>query len=67
MLEASRVSVAWIPVGICQGALEKTIRYVREREAFGAPIASNQLVQGTFSPCLLILTQSIFARIGVQL
>lgn len=48
VLEASRVSVAWIPVGICQGALEKTISYIKKRDAFGSTIASNQLVQGTF-------------------
>lgn len=46
VLEASRVSVAWIPVGICQGAVEKTIEYTTKRDAFGAVLASNQLVQG---------------------
>jgi len=46
VLEASRISVAWIPVGICQGAIEKTISYVTEREAFGTSLSSNQLVQG---------------------
>lgn len=45
VLEASRVSVAWIPVGICQGALEKTIGYTTKRDAFGSMIASNQLMQ----------------------
>lgn len=46
VLEASRVSVAWIPVGICQGAVEKSLLYVTERESFGSLLASNQLVQG---------------------
>ena len=46
VLEASRVSVAWIPVGICQGAMEKTLSYVAGREAFGASLHSNQIVQG---------------------
>lgn len=46
VLEASRVSVAWIPVGICQGAIDKTLRYCTNREAFGAPLSSNQLIQG---------------------
>ena len=45
VLEVSRVSVAWIPVGICQGAVEKTIEYVKKRSAFGASLASNQLIQ----------------------
>lgn len=46
VLEASRVSVAWIPVGICQGALEKTIQYITNRMAFGSKISSNQIIQG---------------------
>lgn len=46
VLEASRVSVAWIPVGICMGALEKTYEYVAERHAFNAPLSSYQLIQG---------------------
>mmetsp|Transcript_41153 Transcript_41153/g.98547 ORF Transcript_41153/g.98547 Transcript_41153/m.98547 type:complete len:427 (+) Transcript_41153:140-1420(+) len=45
VLEASRVSVGWIPVGICMGALEKTVQYVKERDAFGAPLSSYQLIQ----------------------
>jgi alkylation response protein AidB-like acyl-CoA dehydrogenase len=45
VLEASRVSVAWIPVGIGMGALEKTLEYVTTRHAFQAPLASHQLVQ----------------------
>lgn len=55
VLEASRVSVAWIPVGICQEALEKTLNYVTEREAFGAILGSNQLVQGTNNAILVFL------------
>ena len=47
VLEVSRISVAWIPVGICMGAFNKTIDYVKQREAFGASLASNQLIQGT--------------------
>lgn len=47
VLEASRISVGWIPVGICLGAMEKTIQYVEERKAFGATLSSYQLTQGT--------------------
>jgi alkylation response protein AidB-like acyl-CoA dehydrogenase len=54
VLEVSRVSVAWIPVGICQGALEKTIEYVGERKAFGAYLSSNQIIQGKFIVCQAI-------------
>jgi len=45
VLEASRISVAWVPVGICMGAVEKTITYANERDAFGAVLSSNQLIQ----------------------
>eukprot|EP00980_Cylindrotheca_fusiformis_P025343 scaffold13478_cov132-Cylindrotheca_fusiformis.AAC.36 len=48
VLEVSRISVAWIPVGICQGAVEKTIEYATHRRAFGAYLSSNQLIQGNF-------------------
>ena len=45
VLEASRLTVGWIPVGICISALEKTICYVKQRQAFGASLSSYQLVQ----------------------
>ena len=45
VLEASRLSVAWIPVGICEGALQRTLNYLQERTAFGSPLTTNQLVQ----------------------
>ena len=32
-------------VGICQGCLDASVRYSKEREQFGRPIASFQLVQ----------------------
>ena len=61
VLEASRVHVSWIPVGICQGAIDKTIEYVNGRDAFGASLSSNQLIQGMCkSPVkseLIILTE----------
>lgn len=53
VLEASRVLVGWISVGICMGALEQTISYVNKRKAFGAPLSSNQLIQG--EPCFRAL------------
>lgn len=44
-LDSGRYSVAAGCVGVCQGCLEESIRYAREREQFGRPIASFQLVQ----------------------
>jgi glutaryl-CoA dehydrogenase len=40
-----RADVAWIAAGLQAGALEAAIRYVREREQFGRPLAGFQLVQ----------------------
>jgi butyryl-CoA dehydrogenase len=44
-LDSGRYSVAAGCVGICQGCVDESVRYSREREQFGRPIASFQLVQ----------------------
>jgi butyryl-CoA dehydrogenase len=44
-LDSGRYSVAAGCVGICQGCLDASVRYAQEREQFGRPIASFQLVQ----------------------
>jgi alkylation response protein AidB-like acyl-CoA dehydrogenase len=44
-LDSGRYSVAAGCVGICQGCVEESVNYAREREQFGRPIASFQLVQ----------------------
>jgi butyryl-CoA dehydrogenase len=44
-LESGRYSVASGCVGICQAALDHSIQYAQERQQFGRPIASFQLVQ----------------------
>src|SRR5215216_2155480 len=44
-LDSGRYSVAAGCVGICQGSLEASVTYSREREQFGRPIGSFQLVQ----------------------
>ncbi|NCO59949.1 MAG: acyl-CoA dehydrogenase [Deltaproteobacteria bacterium CG_4_8_14_3_um_filter_51_11] len=43
--DATRTMVAGQGVGIAQGALDKTVRYVKERTVFGRPLAVNQGVQ----------------------
>ena len=45
VLAISRIMVAWQPVGICAGVFDMCARYVGEREQFGAPLGSFQLVQ----------------------
>jgi len=44
-LDSGRYSVAAGCVGICQGSLDASVRYSKERVQFGRPIASFQLVQ----------------------
>jgi butyryl-CoA dehydrogenase len=44
-LDSGRYSVAAGCVGICQGCLDSSVRYAKERHQFGRPIASFQLVQ----------------------
>jgi alkylation response protein AidB-like acyl-CoA dehydrogenase len=44
-LDSGRYSVAAGCVGICQGCLDASVKYSKEREQFGRPIAAFQLVQ----------------------
>lgn len=44
-LDSGRFSVAAGCVGICQGCVDASVRYSTERQQFGRPIASFQLVQ----------------------
>jgi butyryl-CoA dehydrogenase len=44
-LDSGRYSVAAGCVGICQGCLDASVRYSKDRQQFGRPIASFQLVQ----------------------
>ncbi|MFI8848663.1 acyl-CoA dehydrogenase family protein [Streptomyces sp. NPDC053499] len=44
-LSRGRISVAAGSVGLAQGALDAAVRYATEREQFGRPVASFQLVQ----------------------
>ena len=44
--DSGRYSVASGCVGICQGCVEASVEYAKERIQFGKPIASFQLVQG---------------------
>ncbi len=44
-LDSGRYSVAAGCVGICQGCVQESVNYSKERQQFGKPIASFQLVQ----------------------
>ena len=45
LLRNMRSDVAWIAAGLSAGAYEAAVRYVKQREQFGQPIASFQLIQ----------------------
>ncbi len=45
VLRMTRAGVAWMAVGCARGAYENALRYACEREQFGRPIGSFQLVQ----------------------
>jgi short/branched chain acyl-CoA dehydrogenase len=45
ILDAGRISVAALGLGMAQGAFELALRYAREREQFGRPIGRFQAVQ----------------------
>ena len=52
-LDSGRYSVAAGCVGICQGCVEESVRYAKEREQFGRPIASFQLIQAMIADMVL--------------
>jgi butyryl-CoA dehydrogenase len=44
-LDVSRIDIGAQAVGISQGALEASVKYAKERKAFGKPIGEFQLIQ----------------------
>jgi alkylation response protein AidB-like acyl-CoA dehydrogenase len=45
VLDAGRIGIAALAVGLAQGAYEAALNYARERRAFGKPISSFQAIQ----------------------
>jgi short-chain 2-methylacyl-CoA dehydrogenase len=43
-LDEGRVAIAALAVGLAQGCLDESVRYAKEREAFGRPIGDNQAI-----------------------
>ncbi|MFI5025883.1 MAG: acyl-CoA dehydrogenase family protein [Solirubrobacterales bacterium] len=52
-LDSGRYSVAAGCVGICQGCVDASVAYSKERKQFGVPIASFQLVQGMIADMIV--------------
>jgi len=52
ILEASRLTVAWMAAGLAAGAYEAALKYTLQRVQFGRPIARFQLIQERLSRML---------------
>ncbi|GAB3179283.1 acyl-CoA dehydrogenase family protein [Nesterenkonia halophila] len=44
ILDEGRIAIAALAVGAAQGCVDESLRYAKEREAFGAPIGKNQAI-----------------------
>jgi alkylation response protein AidB-like acyl-CoA dehydrogenase len=45
VLDGGRISIGALSVGLAQSAMEDAIRYAKERQTFGKPIAEHQAIQ----------------------
>ncbi|MFJ4470017.1 acyl-CoA dehydrogenase family protein [Streptomyces sp. NPDC089424] len=52
ILRQTRGGVAWMSLGVMIGAYELALEYVKERQAFGRPLAGFQMVQDHLVKCL---------------
>ncbi|MDO5492560.1 MAG: acyl-CoA dehydrogenase family protein [Nesterenkonia sp.] len=44
ILDEGRIAIAALATGAAQGCVDQSVRYAKERETFGAPIAKNQAI-----------------------
>jgi short/branched chain acyl-CoA dehydrogenase len=44
ILDEGRIAIAALSVGAAQGCVDESVKYAREREAFGRPIGANQAI-----------------------
>src|SRR5215813_722626 len=58
VLRQTRAGVAWMAVGCARGAYEYALAYAKERQQFGKPIGSFQLVQDLLVRMLANITAS---------
>ncbi|NKZ64306.1 acyl-CoA dehydrogenase family protein [Prescottella equi] len=45
ILDEGRIAIAALAVGAAQGCVDESVRYSKEREAFGRPIGANQAIE----------------------
>ena len=53
-LNSARAMVAYIATGISQACLDASVKYVKERQQFGKPIGSFQLIQEKISEMITL-------------
>ncbi|MEE9398752.1 MAG: acyl-CoA dehydrogenase family protein [Dehalococcoidales bacterium] len=65
-LDQARYGISWGAIGIAMDCYETALNYAKEREQFGAPIASYQLVQEKLVTMLIEITkgQLLAYRLG---
>ena len=65
-LNQARYGIAWGAIGAAMDCYETALNYAKEREQFGAPIASHQLVQDKLVTMLIEITkgQLLAYRLG---
>ncbi|ACU71106.1 acyl-CoA dehydrogenase domain protein [Catenulispora acidiphila DSM 44928] len=44
-LDEGRIAIAALSTGLSQGCVDESVKYARDREAFGRPIGANQAIQ----------------------
>ena len=44
ILDEGRIAIAAVSVGVAQGCVDASVKYAKEREAFGRPIGQNQAI-----------------------
>ncbi len=44
ILDEGRIAIAAVATGVAQGCVDESVKYAREREAFGRPIGQNQAI-----------------------
>ena len=45
ILDEGRIAISALAVGAAQGCVDESVKYAKQREAFGRPIAANQAIQ----------------------
>ncbi|HLZ82737.1 MAG TPA: acyl-CoA dehydrogenase family protein [Caulobacteraceae bacterium] len=65
VLRETRSGVGWMATGVQMGAFEAAVKYTQQRQQFGRPIASFQLIQDLIARMLANLTacQSLMLRL----